>query len=47
MHGLGSWALKLPASLTLLTIAFAAAAVLAARSSRPRLQTMQMLDSAK
>ena len=36
MHGLGSWALKLPTSLTLLTIAFAAAAVLAVRSSGPR-----------
>ena len=35
MHGLGSWALKLPTSLTLLTIAFAAAAVLAVRSSGP------------
>jgi len=36
MHGPGSWALKLPTSLTLLTIAFAAAAVLAVRSSGPR-----------
>jgi MFS transporter, DHA2 family, methylenomycin A resistance protein len=36
VHGLGSWALKLPTSLTLLAIAFAAAAVLAVRSSGPR-----------
>lgn len=32
MHGASPWALKLPASLTLLTIAFATAAVLALRS---------------
>jgi hypothetical protein len=32
MHGASPWTLKLPVSLTLLTIAFAAAAVLALRS---------------